>query len=131
MADFDNLIKKANELGIKLMLDFIPNHTSDLHQWFIKSENNETEFHDYYIWRDGVMTDGDLMVPNNWRSVFGGSAWTWSDKRQQFYLHQFSAQQPDLNYRNTKVVEEMKNVMKYYMDKGVAGFRLDAVSLKA
>lgn len=83
MADFDNLIKRANELGIRLMLDFIPNHTSDLHDWFVKSENNEEGFQDYYIWRDAVDVSGVPGVPNNWISVFGGPAWTWSEKRKQ------------------------------------------------
>lgn len=128
MADFDNLIKRSNELGIHLMLDFIPNHTSDMHEWFNKSENGDADFREYYVWQDAKIVDGVRTVPNNWRSVFGGPAWTWSEQRQQYYLHQFSAQQPDLNYRNARVVDEMKAVMKFYMDKGVAGFRLDAVS---
>lgn len=127
MEDFENLIKKSDELGIHLMLDFIPNHTSDLHDWFVRSENLEADFLDYYIWRDAVMVGEVRSEPNNWISVFGGPAWTWSEKRQQYYLHQFSAQQPDLNYRNQQVVTAMKGVLKYYMDMGVAGFRLDAV----
>lgn len=93
MNDFDNLLAKAKALGIKLMLDFIPNHTSDLHQWFIDSENGVAEFRDYYVWRDAKMVGGDRQPPTNWISVFGGSAWEWSAKRQQYYLHQFSAQQ--------------------------------------
>ena len=93
MADFDNLMTKAKELGIKLMLDFIPNHTSDLHKWFIDSENNVEEFRDYYVWRDAKMVGSDRFPPTNWVSVFGGSAWEWSSKRNQYYLHQFSAQQ--------------------------------------
>lgn len=83
MADFDELIRKANELGVRLMLDFVPNHTSDLHEWFIKSENGEPEFRDYYVWRDGNVEGGVRTFPNNWVSVFGGSAWTWSEKRGQ------------------------------------------------
>lgn len=93
MNDFDNLIIKAKELGVKLMLDFIPNHTSDLHQWFIDSENEVEEFRDYYVWRDAKMVGDVRTPPNNWISVFGGSAWMWSSKRNQYYLHQFSAQQ--------------------------------------
>lgn len=122
MDDFDNLMAKANELGIKLMLDFIPNHTSDQHQWFIDSENNVEEYRDYYVWRDAKIVDGVRMPPTNWGevlvellrlailwnlikffesrlfvvSVFGGSAWEWSEKRNQYYLHQFSAQQVNL-----------------------------------
>lgn len=83
MEDFDNMIKKSNDLGIRLMLDFIPNHTSNLHEWFIRSENNENGFSDYYVWRDGTLEGGLQTYPNNWVSVFGGSAWTWSEKRQQ------------------------------------------------
>lgn len=128
MTDFENLIAKAKTLGIKLMLDFIPNHTSNLHQWFIDSENNHTDYHDYYIWLNGTIVDSVNTPPNNWVSVFGGPAWTYSAKRGQWYLHQFSPQQPDLNYRNGKVVQAMEAVMKFYMDKGVAGFRLDAVN---
>lgn len=93
MSDFDDLITKAKELGIKVMLDFIPNHTSDMHQWFIDSENNVAEFADYYVWRDAKMVGGVRTPPTNWISVFGGSAWEWSVKRGQYYLHQFSAQQ--------------------------------------
>jgi alpha-glucosidase len=96
MTDFDNLIKRANELGIRLLLDFIPNHTSDKHAWFISSENNEEAFRNYYVWRDRNSSNAN-GYPNNWKSVFGGSAWTWSEKRQQYYLHQFSAQQVKSN----------------------------------
>lgn len=101
-----------------------------MHEWFIRSNNDEIDFRDYYVWRNATFDGGVRGPPNNWVSVFGGPAWTWSEERQQFYLHQFSPQQPDLNYRNGKVVEEMEKVMKFYMDKGVAGFRLDAVSFE-
>lgn len=84
MEDFDNLITKANEVGVRLMLDFIPNHTSDLHDWFVRSENNEEDYREYYVWRDAVIVGGERTPPNNWISVFGGSAWEWSDNRQQF-----------------------------------------------
>lgn len=83
MEDFDALIQKANELGVRLMLDFIPNHTSDLHQWFIKSEDGEEEFLDYYVWQNATWNGEIRSEPNNWISVFGGPAWTWSEKRQQ------------------------------------------------
>lgn len=83
MQDFDNLITRANQLGVRLMLDFIPNHTSDQHDWFVKSENEEPGFEDYYIWRSAKMVGGERTVPTNWVSVFGGSAWTWSEKRKQ------------------------------------------------
>lgn len=129
MADLDELIDRAHSLGIKLMLDFIPNHTSDLNQWFKDSVANVGKYSDYYVWRDGKLNEtGQRIPPNNWVSVFGGSAWEWSDSRQKYYLHQFSKQQPDLNYRNPDVVNEMTGVIKYYLDKGIDGFRLDAIN---
>lgn len=124
MEDFEALIKRAHDLGIKLMLDYIPNHTSDQHQWFIDSANKVNDKDDYYIWRDGE-TD---VPPNNWVSVFGGPAWTYHPARQQWYLHQFTKYQPDLNYRNEEIKKEMTDVIKFYLDKGVDGFRLDAIN---
>ncbi|XP_061395956.1 maltase A1 [Musca vetustissima] len=129
MEDFENMIRKAKEVGIKIILDFVPNHSSDENEWFIKSENNDPEYRDFYIWHNGKVnaTTGEREPPNNWRSIFRYSAWQWSEKRQQYYLHQFAIKQPDLNYRNPKVVEEMKNVLRFWLAKGVAGFRIDAV----
>lgn len=97
MTDFDNLVAKANQLGIRMMLDFVPNHTSDLHQWFINSENRVAGYENYYIWADPVMVGGQPTPPNNWISVFRGPAWTYSEKRQQYYLHQFSPQQVSIS----------------------------------
>ncbi|XP_070505141.1 alpha-glucosidase-like [Chironomus tepperi] len=130
MEDFDNLVKRAKELGLRLMLDFIPNHTSDQHQWFINSKANVTEYRDYYVWHDGRPNPqgGQPLLPNNWLSVFGGPAWTWVETRQQYYLHQFYPEQPDLNYRSAKVREEMSAMLKFYIDKGVSGYRLDAIN---
>ncbi|KAG5676142.1 hypothetical protein PVAND_005993 [Polypedilum vanderplanki] len=130
MEDFDELIAKAKELGIKIILDFVPNHSSDKHEWFIKSEAKDPEYIDFYIWHDGKPNPdgGRNLEPNNWVSVFYGSAWTWSDKRQQYYLHQFTKQQPDLNYRNPKVVERMSDVLRFWLKKGVYGFRVDAIN---
>lgn len=116
--------------GIKIILDFVPNHTSDEHEWFIKSEARDPEYEGYYIWHDGKANPeegGQNLPPNNWVSVFYGSAWTWSDKRKQFYLHQFTKQQPDLNYRHPAVGDRMKDVLRFWLAKGVAGFRCDAV----
>lgn len=87
MTDFDDLITKANELGIRLMLDFIPNHTSDQHEWFIKSEKGDPGFESYYVWRDPVVVEGVRAPPNNWISVFGGNAWTYSETRGQSVLN--------------------------------------------
>lgn len=129
MDDFKNLVKEAKKLGLKVILDFVPNHSSDEHEWFVKSENRESGYEDYYVWHDGKpgsnLEQND--PPNNWVQSFRGSAWQWNEKRRQYYLHQFHRKQPDLNYRNPKVVEEMKNVMRFWLDLGVDGFRIDAV----
>jgi alpha-glucosidase len=115
--------------GIKIILDYVPNHTSDKHEWFIKSEARDPDYEDFFVWHDGKKnpSGGRNIEPNNWVSVFYGSAWTWSDKRGQFYLHQFTKQQPDLNYRNPKVVQRMSDVLRFWLAKGVSGFRVDAV----
>ncbi|XP_045483406.1 maltase 1-like isoform X2 [Harmonia axyridis] len=123
LDDLKLLIIKAHELGLKVILDFVPNHTSDQHEWFKASENRTEGYEDYYVWRDGTSD----KPPNNWLSLWTGSAWQWSEKRQQYYLHQFSKQQPDLNYRNPKVHKEMKDILKFYMDLGIDGFRIDAI----
>ncbi|KAK9870026.1 hypothetical protein WA026_006120 [Henosepilachna vigintioctopunctata] len=124
MNDFKELIGKAHELGLKIMLDFVPNHTSDQHRWFKESEKGNAKFKDFYVWRNAKKKGSP---PNNWLSVFGGSAWQWSKKRKQFYLHQFAKEQPDLNFRNPAVRDEMKKVLVYYLDLGVDAFRIDAV----
>lgn len=111
LDDLDRLVEKAKTLGIKIILDFVPNHTSDEHEWFIKSENKIPGFEDFYIWHPGYRDPKNASrrrPPNNWLSVFRKSAWAWSEKRKEFYYHQFVKKQPDLNYRNPKVVKEMK-----------------------
>ncbi|XP_055681571.1 maltase 2-like [Lutzomyia longipalpis] len=128
MEDFLQLLHEARRLNIRLILDFVPNHTSDLHEWFVKSEDNDPEYRDYYVWRDARYVGEERHPPNNWLSVFHGPAWTWSEKRQQYYLHQFAKEQPDLNFENEKVVEEMTNVLKFWLDIGVDGFRVDAIN---
>lgn len=90
MVDFDNLVAKSKSLGLRLLLDFIPNHTSDQHDWFVRSKNNETGYRNYYVWHDGIPNGTEKPdLPNNWISVFGGPAWTWVETRKQYYLHQF------------------------------------------
>uniref|UniRef100_T1GL30 alpha-glucosidase n=1 Tax=Megaselia scalaris TaxID=36166 RepID=T1GL30_MEGSC len=124
------MIKKANEIGIKIILDFVPNHTSDEHEWFIKSENREKGYEDLFMWDDGKVdpsNPNNRLPPSNWISVFRGSAWTWSSKRKQFYYHAFLDKQPDLNYRSPTTVQLMKNALKFWLDRGVAGFRVDSV----
>ncbi|SPP73696.1 maltase A1 [Drosophila guanche] len=129
MEDFENLIAKAKEVGIKIILDFVPNHSSDENEWFKKSVDSDPHYKDYYIWHDGKINEetGEREPPSNWGSEFRYSAWEWNDVRQQYYLHQFAVQQPDLNYRNPVVVEEMKNIIRFWLAKGVSGFRIDAV----
>ncbi|XP_320159.4 maltase A3 isoform X1 [Anopheles gambiae] len=131
MADFDAMLKKANDLNMEVILDFVPNHTSDEHEWFKKSELRVPGFEDFYIWHPGRPnpndTNGQPLAPCNWVSFFRGSAWQWSKTRKEYYLHQFSVKQPDLNYRNPAVVEAMKDVMRFWLGRGVAGFRIDAV----
>lgn len=129
MADFENLVKEAKRLGLKVIMDFVPNHTSNKHQWFINSEAKVAGYEDYYVWDDGLPNPdgGRNLPPTNWIQAFRGSAWEWSNLREQYYLHQFTVEQPDLNYRNSKVVQEMKDVITFWLDKGVDGFRIDAV----
>ncbi|XP_046688041.1 maltase 2-like [Homalodisca vitripennis] len=127
--DLLELLQKLHELDIKLLLDLVPNHSSDEHEWFQKSVRKEDPYTDYYVWHDGKIDNvtNQRSPPNNWESIFGGSAWTWNGKRQQYYLHQFVEKQPDLNYRNPHVVREMDNIIRYWLDMGFDGFRMDAV----
>nr|NP_609522.1 maltase B1 [Drosophila melanogaster]AAF53127.1 maltase B1 [Drosophila melanogaster]AOQ11073.1 Mal-B1-RA [synthetic construct] len=128
LEDFDALIAKANELGVKVILDFVPNHSSNKHPWFIKSVAREPGYEDFYVWEDGILLEnGTRVPPNNWLSVFSGSAWMWNDERQQYYLRQFTYGQPDLNYRNPAVIKAMDDVMLFWLNKGIAGFRIDAI----
>ncbi|XP_031331455.1 maltase 1-like [Photinus pyralis] len=124
MGDFMELTRKAKAKGLRIILDFVPNHSSDQHEWFKKSENSEPGFEDFYVWKDGEPG----TPPNSWTSYFHGPAWTWSTKRNQWYFHQFASAQPDLNYRNPKVVQEMKKVLTYWLDLGVDGFRVDIIT---
>lgn len=115
MEDFERLIQQCKELDIKLILDFVPNHSSSEHQWFKKASNpNDPEhkkYRDYYIWNEGkLLENGTRVAPSNWLSIFRGSAWDWVDEMQAFYVHQFLPQQPDLNFRNEALSNEMKEV---------------------
>ncbi|XP_049284752.1 maltase 2-like [Anopheles funestus] len=127
-ADLEQLFAEANKLGLKIVLDFVPNHTSNKHQWFIDSERGIAPYRDYYVWRPARMVNGQRMPPNNWQSVFYGSAWEWSELRGEYYLHQFAKGQPDLNYRNPAVIAEFDEVLRYWMQRGAAGFRVDAIN---
>ncbi|XP_050543464.1 maltase 2-like isoform X6 [Daktulosphaira vitifoliae] len=130
MSDFDNLVVTYHRYGIKIILDFVPNHTSDKHVWFKKSVQRIAPYTDYYIWHDGIKnSEGKRMPPNNWLSVFNsGSAWKWNEQRNQYYLHQFLEEQPDLNFRNPNVVHEIRKALYFWLERGVDGFRLDSAN---
>lgn len=128
LDDFSSLKSKLHSLGLKLILDFVPNHTSDEHEWFQKSIKKIDPYTDYYVWRDPKgWKDGKPILPNNWISNFTGPAWTYNEERKQFYLHCFGVKQPDLNYRNKRVTDEIVSILQFWMDEGVDGFRIDAV----
>ncbi len=127
MKDFEELLKKSHKNDIKIILDIILNHTSAQHPWFLESKKDQTnEKKDWYVWRDGRGKNGK-KPPNNWNSMIGGSAWEWCEERKQFYLHQFLTFQPDLNWRNPDVQIAMFNYIRFWLDKGVDGFRLDII----
>ncbi|HJU04166.1 MAG TPA: alpha-amylase family glycosyl hydrolase [Nitrospiraceae bacterium] len=126
LKDFETLLDMAHRRGLKVILDFVPNHTSDLHPWFLESRSSrDNSKRDWYLWRDPAPGGGP---PNNWLSVFGGRAWEWDEGTGQFYYHAFLKQQPDLNWRNPDVQDAMLNVMRFWLDRGVDGFRVDTMS---
>ncbi|XP_058832026.1 probable maltase [Topomyia yanbarensis] len=128
LADFDSLAQECKRQNLKLILDFVPNHSSDEHEYFKKSELKQDGYDDYYVWHPGkVLSNGTRVPPSNWVSVFRGSAWQWSETRKEYYLHQFLVKQPDLNYRSESIVNEMKDVLRFWLSRGVSGFRIDAV----
>ncbi|WP_456273984.1 glycoside hydrolase family 13 protein [Bacillus sp. AK031] len=125
MDDFDLLLKEVHARGMKLIIDLVLNHTSDEHRWFIESRSSvDNEKRDWYIWRDGK----NGKEPNNWESIFGGSAWEYDEKTDQYYLHVFSTKQPDLNWENENVREALYDTVNWWLDKGIDGFRIDAIS---
>lgn len=125
LEDFDRLIREAHHRGLKVVLDFVPNHTSDEHAWFRQSRaSRENPKRDWYIWRDPRPDGGP---PNNWLSNFGGSAWCLDEQTGQYYYHAFLPEQPDLNWRNPEVVEAMLGVLRFWLDRGVDGFRVDVI----
>lgn len=127
LTDFTKLVNKAKEVGLKVLLDFVPNHSSDQHSWFQNSIKRIKPYDDFYIWRDGKVVNGTRKPPNNWLSIFKGSAWEWNAERGQYYYHQFAVAQPDLNYRNNNLKKTMSDVLTFWMDRGVEGFRVDAI----
>src|SRR4051794_7085466 len=125
LDDFDRLIDEAHARDIRIVLDFVPNHTSDQHPWFIESRSSRNnDRRDWYIWRDGGESG---EPPSNWQSNFGGSAWSWDEATRQFYYHAFLKEQPDLNWRNPKVREAMHDVLRFWLARGVDGFRVDVL----
>ncbi|GMQ48309.1 glycoside hydrolase family 13 protein [Vibrio sp. 10N] len=127
MQDMEALIAEAKQRGIRIVMDLVVNHTSDEHAWFQQAcESKDSPYRDYYVWRD-AKPDGS--APNDLDSIFGGSAWQWHEPTQQYYLHLFSKKQPDLNWENPKVHDEVHRMMNWWIDKGIGGFRLDVIDL--
>lgn len=127
MKDFDELLREAHQRGIKLIMDLVVNHTSDEHKWFVESRSSRDNlYRDYYIWRDGKE---DGSCPNNWGSCFGGPAWEYDGETEMFYLHLFSRKQPDLNWDNPRVRDEIFEMMDWWCQKGIDGFRMDVINL--
>ncbi len=126
MDDFDELLEKLHTRGIRLIMDLVVNHSSDEHAWFRESRKSKNSpYRDFYFWKDG--TPG--KPPNNWQAWFGGSAWTYDDVAEAFYLHLFTQKQPDLNWENPRVRKEVYAMMRFWLDKGIDGFRMDVISL--
>lgn len=126
MEDFDKLLNEAHKRNIKILMDLVVNHTSDEHKWFVESrKSRDNKYRDYYIWREGK----DGKEPNNWGSIFGGSAWQYDENTNMYYLHLFSKKQPDLNWENETVRNEIYDMMKWWLDKGIDGFRMDVISM--
>jgi oligo-1,6-glucosidase len=120
MADFDQMLEEIHKRGMKLVMDLVVNHTSDEHDWFVQSKKStDNPYRDYYYWR---------KEPNNWGSVFSGPAWEYDETTGEYYLHIFSKKQPDLNWENPKLREEVYRMMKFWLDKGIDGFRMDVIN---
>ena len=126
MEDFDELLAGIHQREMKLVMDLVANHTSDEHNWFVESRSSrDNEKRDYYIWKEGKAG----QKPNNWESFFGGDAWEYDEETGEYYLHLFTRKQPDLNWENPKVRAEVYDVMRFWLNKGINGFRMDVISL--
>ena len=124
-ADFDALLEQVHATGLRLLLDLVPNHSSSAHPWFIESRSaRDNPKRDWYLWRDPAPDGGP---PNNWISDFGGSAWEWDEATGQYYYHAFLKEQPDLNWRNPDLRAAMYDVLRFWFDRGVDGFRIDVL----
>jgi len=126
LADMDRLFAEAQKRDIKIIMDLVINHTSDEHEWFQKSRRREEPYTDYYIWKPAKEGGGP---PNNWTSFFMGSVWEWDEIRGEYYLHLFDKKQPDLNWRNPRVMAEVKDILRFWLDRGAAGFRCDVINI--
>lgn len=125
MEDFDELLREVHARGMKLIMDLVINHTSDEHEWFIESRSSKNNaYRDYYIWHPGK----NGKAPNNWESIFGGSAWEYDEKTGEYYMHVFASKQPDLNWENPEVRHDLYKMVNWWLDKGIDGFRVDAIS---
>src|SRR5947199_2453853 len=130
LADFDALLAAAHERGLRVILDFVPNHSSDEHPWFVESRASRgNPKRDWYLWRDPAPDGGSRRPPNNWLAFFGGGAWEYDAATGQYYLHLFHRKQPDLNWRHPDVQRAMLDVMRFWFDRGVDGFRIDVLWL--
>ena len=123
MQDWENLVEEAHKLGLKVVMDLVVNHTSDQHQWF-KDSKAGGEKRDWYYWEKAK----DGQEPNNWGAIFGGSCWEWDEKSQEYFMHVFDVSQPDLNWENPAVREAVWDVMKFWLEKGCDGFRMDVIN---
>lgn len=129
MDDMKELLAKAKDLDIKVVMDLVINHTSFEHQWFLESKDVNSPYHNYYFWRKGrTKQSGKKLPPNNWQSMFTGPAWSYEPLNDMWYLHLFTKEQPDLNYSHPKVLEEVKDILRFWLDLGVAGFRCDVIN---
>ncbi|MFA7020440.1 MAG: alpha-glucosidase [Bacilli bacterium] len=126
LEDMDNLIAEANKRGLKIIMDLVVNHTSDEHQWFIESKKPDSPYRDYYYWRKGK--NDNKKPPNNWQSMFSGSAWKYDEEVGLWYLHLYGDKQVDLNFHNQKVIEEVKDILRFWLDRGIYGFRCDVIN---
>ncbi|HEY2421653.1 MAG TPA: alpha-amylase family glycosyl hydrolase, partial [Neobacillus sp.] len=125
MVDFEQMLAEVHKRNMKLVMDLVVNHTSDEHQWFTESrKSKDNPYRDFYIWREGK----DGKEPNNWGSVFSGSAWEYDESTNEYYLHIFSKKQPDLNWENPKLRQEIYRMMEFWLDKGIDGFRMDVIN---
>ena len=125
MKDFDDLLEEVHKRDMKLVIDLVINHTSDEHSWFLESRSSkDSKKRDWYIWKEGK----DNKEPNNWESIFKGSAWEYDDLTGEYFLHLFSRRQPDLNWENEDMRKEIYKMMNWWLDKGIDGFRVDAIS---